>query len=258
MNLFFYLGIDHIDLGKSVAIEFLGPIAVAAATTRTDAQRGRAGAGGRRRDHARRRRARRQRARRVLHPALVGDVGAVHRRRVACRADPARRCRARRGAGDRDDRDHAGRRARRAGRCGRRPTLLVLCCATGVFSNAIGYGIDQYVLRRIPVRRFSVLLALLPVTALVVGWVALDQQPSALDLVGHARRARRRRPAGPRGDPPSPSRNRADAGSSSEASEGCLGVTQRRRQHMPNRRPISSAMRTQRAVVVVVVTTWSR
>ena len=35
MNLFFYLGIDRIDLGKSVAIEFLGPIAVAAATTRT-------------------------------------------------------------------------------------------------------------------------------------------------------------------------------------------------------------------------------
>jgi threonine/homoserine efflux transporter RhtA len=34
-----------------------------------------------------------------------------------------------------------------------------------VFSNAIGYGIDQHVLRRIPIRRFSVLLALLPVTA---------------------------------------------------------------------------------------------
>jgi inner membrane transporter RhtA len=63
-------------------------------------------------------------------------------------------------------------------------TLLLLCCLTGVFSNAIGYGIDQYVLRRIPVRRFSVLLALLPVTALVVGWIALDQEPSALDLLG--------------------------------------------------------------------------
>ena len=35
MNLFFYLGIARIDLGKSVAIEFLGPIAVAAATTRS-------------------------------------------------------------------------------------------------------------------------------------------------------------------------------------------------------------------------------
>jgi inner membrane transporter RhtA len=55
---------------------------------------------------------------------------------------------------------------------------------TGVFSNAIGYGIDQYVLRKVSVRRFSVLLAMLPVTAVVVGWVALDQRPSTLDLVG--------------------------------------------------------------------------
>jgi inner membrane transporter RhtA len=55
-----------------------------------------------------------------------------------------------------------------------------------VLSNAIGYGIDQHVLRRIPVRRFSVLLALLPVTAVVFGWLALDQRPSALDLSGIA------------------------------------------------------------------------
>ena len=54
----------------------------------------------------------------------------------------------------------------------------------GVFSNAIGYGIDQHVLRRIPVRRFSLLLALLPVTAVMIGWLALDQVPTALDLFG--------------------------------------------------------------------------
>jgi inner membrane transporter RhtA len=66
------------------------------------------------------------------------------------------------------------------------PTLLVLCCATGVFSNAIGYGIDQYVLRRIPIRRFSVLLAALPVTAVFIGWVALGQRPSAVDSLGIA------------------------------------------------------------------------
>ena len=64
------------------------------------------------------------------------------------------------------------------------PALLALCLLTGVFSNAIGYGIDQFVLRRIPIRRFSLLLALLPVTALVVGWVALDQRPSLVDLAG--------------------------------------------------------------------------
>jgi inner membrane transporter RhtA len=58
--------------------------------------------------------------------------------------------------------------------------------ATGVFSNAIGYGIDQHVLRRVSVRRFSVLLALLPVTATLVGWVALGQRPSGIDLIGIA------------------------------------------------------------------------
>jgi len=35
MNLFFYLAIDRVALGKSVVIEFIGPIAVAAAFTRT-------------------------------------------------------------------------------------------------------------------------------------------------------------------------------------------------------------------------------
>jgi len=55
-----------------------------------------------------------------------------------------------------------------------------------VLSNAIGYGIDQAVLRRIPVRRFSIMLALLPVTAGVVGFIALDQTPTLVDLFGIA------------------------------------------------------------------------
>jgi len=57
---------------------------------------------------------------------------------------------------------------------------------TGVFSNAIGYGIDQHVLRRIPVRRFSVLLATLPVTAIAVGWIALGQRPGPIEWIGIA------------------------------------------------------------------------
>ncbi len=64
------------------------------------------------------------------------------------------------------------------------PTLLLLCLVTGVFSNAIGYGIDQYVLRRIPIRRFSILLALLPVTALLIGWIVLHQRPTPVDAAG--------------------------------------------------------------------------
>jgi inner membrane transporter RhtA len=55
-----------------------------------------------------------------------------------------------------------------------------------LFSNAVAYGIDQYTLRRIPVRRFSVLLALLPVTATVFGFFFLDQTPSMLDFLGIA------------------------------------------------------------------------
>jgi inner membrane transporter RhtA len=53
-----------------------------------------------------------------------------------------------------------------------------------VFSNAVGYGIDQFTMRRIPIRRFSLLLALLPVTAALMGWAFLGQQPSGIDVVG--------------------------------------------------------------------------
>ena len=35
-------------------------------------------------------------------------------------------------------------------------------------------------------RRFALLLALLPVTAMIVGFIALDQRPSAADLLGAA------------------------------------------------------------------------
>jgi inner membrane transporter RhtA len=64
------------------------------------------------------------------------------------------------------------------------PALLLAAMSVGVLSNAIGYGLEQSILRAIPVRRFSVLLALLPVTATVFGAVFLDQIPSVADLVG--------------------------------------------------------------------------
>ena len=88
MNMFFYLAIDRIDLGKGVAIEFLGPIAVAAAMTRTSrnaaalvlAVGGVATLGGVEiGDNV---------ARRRVRPRRVGDVGRLHRRRVSDR--PAR------------------------------------------------------------------------------------------------------------------------------------------------------------------------
>ena len=41
-------------------------------------------------------------------------------------------------------------------------------------------------MRRIPIRRFSLLLALLPVTAALIGWLVLDQRPSTIEIVGIA------------------------------------------------------------------------
>ena len=66
------------------------------------------------------------------------------------------------------------------------PHILLAAALVGVLSNAIGYGIDQSTLRRIPIRRFSILLALLPVCAAIFGALFLNQNPSGLDLVGMA------------------------------------------------------------------------
>jgi inner membrane transporter RhtA len=185
MNVFFYLAIDRVDLGKSVAIEFIGPIAVAAATTRN------------------------LRNAAALMVAVVGVVtlGGVeigdNTLGVVFILISSALWAAYIVVGSRVAQMRSGVvglgvglaigsvvltpiGAPWSGPVWVSPVLLLLCCATGVFSNAIGYGIDQYVLRRIPVRRFSVLLAALPATAVLIGWIALDQQPGTLDLVGIA------------------------------------------------------------------------
>ena len=183
MNLFFYLAIERIDLGKSVVIEFIGPIAVAAAFTRT----------------------RRNTAALLLAVAGVVVLGGVEidteplglmfiigasamwaayimiGRTVAAQ-----------------DRGVSGLALGMvfgvlvltpfgvpgSGPVWSHPAWLLAGMSVGIFSNAVGYSIDQHVLRRVPVRRFAVLLALLPVTAMLVGLIALDQRPSPLDLFG--------------------------------------------------------------------------
>lgn len=55
-----------------------------------------------------------------------------------------------------------------------------------VLSSVIPYAIEQVVLRRVSAARFAILLALLPVTAAVTGAVFLTQRPSALEVVGMA------------------------------------------------------------------------
>ncbi|MFM8627087.1 MAG: EamA family transporter [Actinomycetota bacterium] len=185
MNLFFYLGIESLPLGKGVTIEFIGPVAVAAARTRT-ARNWWAlvlAAGGVV----------------VLGGVELGDeplalvfilVASVMWAGYIV-------------AGSRvalGDRGVAGLglglamgslvimpfSLADAGKALTTPSLLGACVLVGLLSSAIGYGIDQSTLRRIPVRRFSVLLALLPVCAMVFGLAFLDQTPTLLDLGGMA------------------------------------------------------------------------
>lgn len=185
MNVFFYLGIERIDLGKGVTIEFIGPIAVAALSTRST------------------------RNAVALMFAFVGVVvlggvevddnltglvfillaSAMWAAYIVVGARVAQ-----------VDRGVAGLGlglaigavvvapvgAPWSGDVWLDPRLLGLCLLVGVLSNAIGYGIDQFTMRRIPIRRFSLLLALLPVTAALVGWIGLGQRPSVIDIVGIA------------------------------------------------------------------------
>jgi inner membrane transporter RhtA len=64
--------------------------------------------------------------------------------------------------------------------------ILALGVGVGVMSSAIPYLLDQIVLVRLTRARFALLLALLPVTAAVVGAVMLSQIPSAAELCGMA------------------------------------------------------------------------
>ncbi|MFZ9628051.1 MAG: EamA family transporter [Ilumatobacteraceae bacterium] len=185
MNLFFYLAIDRLPLGKSVVIEFLGPITVAAVFTRS---------------------------RRNTLALVLATAGVAILSGVELGGDPlgvlfifgaaamwgtyivlGRRVAALdRGLDGLGVGLLIGAAAlvpfgvRHAGEVLTSARLIVLCVLVGICSSAVGYSIDQIVLRRIPVRRFSLLLALLPVTAMVVGLVALGQVPTWADLGGAA------------------------------------------------------------------------
>ena len=185
MNLFFYLAIDRLPLGKGVTIEFIGPITVAALRTRSM---------------------------RNTVALLFAAVGVVVLGGVELGNEPlglvfilaasvmwagyivmgSRVALADRGvsglalgllfggivitpfaAGDASAAFSSGK-------------ILIGCILVGLLSNAIGYGIDQSTLRRIPIRRFSVMLALLPVCAAIFGFAFLNQSPSVLDMLGMA------------------------------------------------------------------------
>ena len=72
------------------------------------------------------------------------------------------------------------------GRIAASPVLLTSALGLGVLSSVVPYVLDQVVLRRLGRARFALLLALLPLTATVVGLVGLAQIPAPLEAVGIA------------------------------------------------------------------------
>ncbi len=185
MNLCFYLGINRLALGKSVVMEFIGPVAVAAWFTRS---------------------------RRNTWALVLAASGVAVLSGVELGGDPlgvlfilmasafwaTYIVLGRRVAGL--NRGLSGLGVGLligglaivpfgVGHLGAVVTdarLLGLCFLVGLLSSSVGYAIDQVVLRRIPMRRFALLLALLPLTAMVVGLVALEQTPTVADLFGAA------------------------------------------------------------------------
>jgi inner membrane transporter RhtA len=66
------------------------------------------------------------------------------------------------------------------------PLVAASAVGVGVLSSVVPYVIDQMVLRRVGRARFAVLLALLPATAAVVGLVTLGQVPGWWEAAGIA------------------------------------------------------------------------
>ncbi|WP_059016332.1 EamA family transporter [Mycobacterium sp. M26] len=68
----------------------------------------------------------------------------------------------------------------------RDPRIWLVGLGVGVLSTAVPYALDQFVLTLIPRARFALLLALLPATAAAIGAVMLHQSPRPTELAGIA------------------------------------------------------------------------
>ncbi|MDT5148492.1 MAG: inner rane transporter RhtA [Mycobacterium sp.] len=66
------------------------------------------------------------------------------------------------------------------------PRTWLLGAGVGVLSSAVPYALDQLVLTRLGRARFALLLALLPATAAVVGAALLAQRPTLAEVAGIA------------------------------------------------------------------------
>ena len=66
------------------------------------------------------------------------------------------------------------------------PVLLAAAIGVGVSSSVIPYVCDQLAMRRLPRATFALLLALLPATATAIGFLVLGQMPTWAELLGIA------------------------------------------------------------------------
>ena len=64
------------------------------------------------------------------------------------------------------------------------PAWLAWGIGVGVCSSVIPYVTDQLAMARLPRATFSLMLALLPATATVIGLIVLGQVPTLRDLAG--------------------------------------------------------------------------
>jgi inner membrane transporter RhtA len=187
MNLCFYLAIDRLPLGTAVAIEFCGPIAVAALGSRTrrdGAALALAGAG-------------------VLLLAdvhLAGSPGGLALALGAGGFWSVYIVLGHRVARDPGIRPQDGLALGMAvGALGLAPVLvssavpalvspplLAACLLVGVASSVLPYALEQIAMRRLPRARFALLLALLPATAAIVGAAVLGQVPGVVEACGIA------------------------------------------------------------------------
>lgn len=185
MNLSFYLAIDRLPLGTAVAVEFLGPVGVAAFFSRSrrsalaliSAVTGvalvadvhlRASAGG-------------------LAAALFAATGwagyIVFAKSVASRGP---------GLGGLLGAFVVATMALTpiglldAGALIDRPTLIALAALVGLLSSAVPYWIDQVVLRRLLADTFALLQSILPVVAALIGAALLSQRLEAFEWLGIA------------------------------------------------------------------------
>jgi inner membrane transporter RhtA len=68
----------------------------------------------------------------------------------------------------------------------RSPVLLLAGAGVGICSSVIPYVMDQLAMARLPRATFSLMLALLPVFATIIGLIVLRQVPSVPDIAGIA------------------------------------------------------------------------